>query len=106
MMTLYVTLKVLRNYNIDILSLFMKVSPSAASSTGTSAFLQKKEVISVHDLLFGLMLPSGNDASLVLAEGIGTILYFEEIEERSKIESLKTIPLKIKKKNKISITSD
>lgn len=34
---------------------------------GTSAKIKKGEIYTVEQLLFGLMLPSGNDASLALA---------------------------------------
>lgn len=32
--------------------------------------------ITIMDLFYGMMLPSGNDAAYVLAENIGTILLF------------------------------
>lgn len=41
---------------------------------GTSAELEERDTISVWDLLHGLMLPSGNDAAMCLAEGIGRFL--------------------------------
>lgn len=34
---------------------------------GTSAELQTGDILSIYDLLFGLMLPSGNDAAIALA---------------------------------------
>ena len=43
---------------------------------GTSAFLVEDQVISIHDLLRGLMLPSGNDAALCLAENFGARIMF------------------------------
>lgn len=41
---------------------------------GTSARIQKGEIYSIEQLLYGLMLPSGNDASLALAVWGGRIL--------------------------------
>lgn len=41
---------------------------------GTSAQLQAGDVISLNSLLYGLMLPSGNDASVAVAEAIGKII--------------------------------
>lgn len=35
----------------------------------------------VDDLLYALMLPSGNDAAVVLAENFGCLLYFDSIGE-------------------------
>ena len=34
---------------------------------GTSAMLNEGDIILLNDLFYGLMLPSGNDAALVLA---------------------------------------
>jgi D-alanyl-D-alanine carboxypeptidase len=54
--------------------LHIKVSKQASTVIGTSANLAYGDVLSVYDLFYGLMLPSGNDAALVLAQGIGTLL--------------------------------
>lgn len=40
--------------------------------------------ISLIDLLYGMMLPSGNDAAAVICEGLGLILFLEK-----KFEDLK-----------------
>ena len=42
---------------------------------GTSAKLRTGDVLSVWDLLHGLMLPSGNDAAITLAEHFGQYLF-------------------------------
>lgn len=47
------------------------VSRRASASNGTSAKLEAHEALSVRDLLFGAMLPSGNDAATALAEHFG-----------------------------------
>lgn len=44
------------------------VSPHAAGTEGSSIWLSPLEKISVHDLLYGLLLASGNDAATALAE--------------------------------------
>jgi len=49
----------------------VKVSARAASLGGTTAALQVSQVYTVQDLLYGLMLPSGNDAAIALAEHFG-----------------------------------
>lgn len=54
--------------------------------SGTIANLQAFEWINIHDLLYGLMLPSGNDAANLLAENLGAILYFEA---KGEVELLK-----------------
>jgi D-alanyl-D-alanine carboxypeptidase len=33
------------------------------------------EIINLMDLFYGMMLPSGNDAATVIAEGLGLIIY-------------------------------
>jgi len=59
-------LTVLENANVnDILT----VSEKAANIEGSSIYLTAGEKISVKDLLYGLMLESGNDAATCLAEG-------------------------------------
>ena len=42
--------------------------------TGTSADLREGDVLTVKDLLYGMMLPSGNDAAHALAIYFGGVL--------------------------------
>ena len=42
---------------------------------GTTANLQKGNWLSIYDLLYAMMLPSGNDSATVLAQNIGAYLY-------------------------------
>jgi D-alanyl-D-alanine carboxypeptidase (penicillin-binding protein 5/6) len=42
---------------------------------GTTAYLRPGDEISLLDLLYGLMLPSGNDAAFAIAEYIGHIKF-------------------------------
>ena len=51
-----------------------RVSDEAAEMPGTSAELEVGDVLTIEDLLYALMLPSGNDAATVLAECIGKII--------------------------------
>ena len=46
------------------------VSANAASTGGSIMHLKKNEKISVNDLLFGLLIKSGNDAAVALAEAV------------------------------------
>ena len=63
------------------------VSALAAATEGSQMGLTEGETLSVRDLLYILMLKSGNDAAVVLAEGIGgsvekfTALMNEKAEE-------------------------
>ncbi len=47
------------------------ISPAAASSEGSSIYLEQGTTIEVESLLYGLMLRSGNDAAYALAEYAG-----------------------------------
>ena len=45
----------------------VRVSTTASSLVGTSAKLTSGVFIKLYDLLYGAMLPSGNDAAFLLA---------------------------------------
>lgn len=57
-------LVVLENCELDDV---VKVSPLAVGAEGSSLYLKAGERLTVKDLLYGLMLRSGNDAALALA---------------------------------------
>ena len=48
-----------------------EISPKAVGISGTSLYLRKGDVYSTRDLLYTLMLISGNDASVAIAEHVG-----------------------------------
>jgi len=50
---------------------YVKVSDNAFGVEGSSIYLQKGEKILLEDILYGLMLRSGNDAAVAIAEHIG-----------------------------------
>lgn len=47
------------------------ISPKACGVEGSSLYLQAGEQLTLEDLLYGLMLRSGNDAAVAIAEHIG-----------------------------------
>ncbi|WP_299088250.1 D-alanyl-D-alanine carboxypeptidase family protein [uncultured Metabacillus sp.] len=49
----------------------VKVSERALQAEGSSIYLQKGEKIKLEDLVYGLMLRSGNDAAVAIAEHVG-----------------------------------
>lgn len=53
------------------LELYVKVTEAAPKINGTSADLRHKAWVNIWDLLYGTMLPSGNDAAYLLAETVG-----------------------------------
>ncbi|KAL4480818.1 hypothetical protein ABPG72_001687 [Tetrahymena utriculariae] len=75
MMTYIVVLRFCKKHQIDIDNLQFVVSRNASAIKGTSSGLKNGDQISIRDLLFCLMLPSGNDAAVSLAESIGSLLY-------------------------------
>ncbi len=86
MMTCLCVCRLIDLYEIDPKNIYIQVSRFASSVGGTSARLQFKDILSLWDLIHGLMLPSGNDAALSLAESFGTYIYLksEKCKTRSK----------------------
>lgn len=56
--------------NCNDLDKTFEISPKSVGVSGTSLYLRKGEVMSMRDLLYGLMLISGNDASVAIGEQI------------------------------------
>ncbi|MDR2493310.1 MAG: D-alanyl-D-alanine carboxypeptidase [Coriobacteriales bacterium] len=52
------------------LDTMMKVTLGAANTPGTEAGLEEGMMVSLHDLLYCLLVPSGNDAAVVIAENL------------------------------------
>lgn len=57
--------------NPKVLDETIIVSDQAARTTGSSARIRNGDRIPVRDMLFGLLLPSGNDAAVALAQHFG-----------------------------------
>ena len=51
----------------------VKISSSAAGTEGSSMYLESGETMTLEELLYGLMLASGNDAAVAIAEHFGGI---------------------------------
>lgn len=54
----------------------IKVNKSSSSVGGTSASLVENSWVRLEDLFYGMMLPSGNDASLLLSEVFGFLVSY------------------------------
>ena len=72
--TCLLTILACKKYEIDMSEYKCRVSEQAALMAGTRAELQAGDILTVQQLLFGLMLPSGNDAAVALSECIGKII--------------------------------
>lgn len=76
-MTAYTVSRLMNELNItNPKNLYLRVSKKASYMNGTSAHLKLDSRISIYDCLHGLLLPSGNDAAVVLATAFGKWLYF------------------------------
>lgn len=74
-MTAFLVIQIARRIKLDLKKTQFKVSKTSAWIGGTTAKLRTGDVLSVWDLLHGLMLPSGNDAAVCLSENFGEYLY-------------------------------
>lgn len=64
----------MEKFNIDPNTTITTVSRCASRTNGTSACLREGDQLSLNQLFYGLMLPSGNDAAYCLAEYFGQYL--------------------------------
>lgn len=74
-MTFLTTIRFCTKHHVDIEQVYFKVSLNAQKTRGTTANLKAGDVVSIKNLLFCMMLPSGNDAAYSIAENIGALLY-------------------------------
>ena len=84
-MTALCTLEICERFKMNRKSTYFKVTEWAAKTNGTTANLLDNAWMCIEDLLYGLMLPSGNDAAMVLAENLGAVLFFDKTGEKSLI---------------------
>ena len=69
------------------------VSKNAQNQEGTLIYLRYGDKITIENLLYGLMLNSGNDAAVAIAEHIGGSVEAENLNERvQKIFTLAGLP--------------
>lgn len=73
MVTFLVILKEIES-KMEILDEAVEVVEESAKMTGTTADLRQGDVLTVKDLLYGMMLPSGNDAAHALSIYFGGIM--------------------------------
>lgn len=68
------TLAEYRGKTSTCLESFVRISESATALTGTTAHLIENDFLTIRQLLYGMMLPSGNDAAQSLALYFGAFL--------------------------------
>lgn len=72
-MTFYTVYQIAAERNVS-LSKEVVVDEEASEMSGTTASLLPGDRMSVEQLLYGLMLPSGNDAAVCLAKWAGSLI--------------------------------
>ena len=72
-MTFYTVLKLIDRFEVNT-SEFIKVDEEVSAVIGTTANLYTGDKLTIEQLFYGMMLPSGNDAAHCLAKYFGTIL--------------------------------
>lgn len=85
-MVLYVSLKICKKLSINPDTEQISIPREATCLPGTTADLEFKDILSITDLFYALMLPSGNDAGYTLAKHFGNILISNKLEKNSDAE--------------------
>ncbi|CAD8067389.1 unnamed protein product [Paramecium primaurelia] len=92
-MTCWLSLKFISLISLDLDNTYFTVPEAAEIIGGTSAQLQNGDQLNIRDLLYGLMLPSGNDAAITLKynfeQNIG-INFIDEMNNCAKEFGLKS----------------
>ncbi len=70
-MTAYLSFKALKNGHLS-LTQTLPISERAWKAEGSRMFVEPNKPVTVDELLHGMIIQSGNDASIALAEGIGS----------------------------------
>jgi D-alanyl-D-alanine carboxypeptidase (penicillin-binding protein 5/6) len=73
-MTCVLALDLSKQYGRQLSEEFVTIGAFEHDIGGTSASIKKGEIYNIEQLLYGLMLPSGNDASLAIAVWGGKLL--------------------------------
>ncbi len=73
-MTFYTTIRLYTQYNINPEQEYVQIDAKTADTSGTSAELYEGDRYTVMQLLYALMLPSGNDAALALSKWGSSLL--------------------------------
>lgn len=69
------------------LDTFIEVNEDILKAYGSSIYLKVGEVVTLKDLLYGLMLRSGNDAAVTIARGVsGSVKAFVELMNKKALE--------------------
>ncbi len=70
LMTAYLTFSALKNKKLDLQQV-VPISKNAWKPEGSNMFIEPRMKVTVDELLHGMIIQSGNDASIALAEALG-----------------------------------
>lgn len=81
-MTFYTVLQLIDRFKIDAKNTFIEICDEVSSVIGTSAMLYTGDRLTIEQLFYGMMLPSGNDASHAMAKFFGDLLIKSSDQKR------------------------
>ncbi len=95
LMTAYLVFDALRNKKIELKQTF-PVSERAWKMPGSRMFIDPKMLVPVEDLLKGMIVQSGNDATMALAEGVAgsSERFVQLMNDQAKVLGMKTTTYK------------
>ena len=95
LMTAYLVFDALRNKKIE-LQQTLPVSERAWKMPGSRMFIDPKMMVPVEDLIKGMIVQSGNDATVALAEGVGGSVerFVQMMNEQAKLLGMKSTSYK------------
>jgi len=73
-MTSCIVLNLVDRYHLDMDNVYIKILTYCTTLGGTSAELQPGDKLTIRELLYGMMLPSGNDAAQSLGVYFGNLV--------------------------------
>jgi D-alanyl-D-alanine carboxypeptidase len=84
-MTAYTALELIKRYELDSSKTIVTISEKAAYTEGTTASLEEGDKLTLKDLFYAMLLPSGNDASIAIAQFLGKIIKSRMVEPQIEI---------------------
>lgn len=96
-MTAWIVLELASNHE-GVLDEVVTISEVSDKTGGSTANLNAGEKIAVRDLLYGLLLPSGNDAAVALAEHFGRRV--RPVDKSVEVTASKSLEMFVKEMNR------
>ena len=90
MMTALVVVRLCRKFKLCIRTETIKVTAVASNIRGTTANLRKGDLLTIEQLLFGMLLPSGNDAAFLLSSHFGQMIFLKLAYTEKDIEAIQS----------------